>query len=860
MSRHQHTRSRSGGSGSRRNEGASGNNNEDDAPGYCKGASSETDNNNCETNNTCDPSLLRNNNYDSSDENRDAESTASGSDTSETDRRLKVKERQIMVAQLQDGDNKADILSVDESNHETKNNNMIRCQQQRGEQELLDEILYPTIDLQITSSDSSDILRPNPSMSSNDSGLSLPEQILQHRLQRKPKLFQQHKHHGQYVRYQSKSPEQHRRKAPIVHVPLASTPFSDDEFENDNASTVASSNGASNDYVDLRRRLKLHEDYPLEDDSHASSPLASLPQKPICRFPEEADRKRIVGCLAVVLASSYAYETAPHLLIKETIVDGSDVEGFNEGTLSESGSTSLDHGCGHRDIDTNNGDIDSEADSCGTSIHPHLQLHKKQQHLIEQSRKHKHRSQSLRNRGYSSGSLSAKNTPPAASSNPTPSFSFNTSAATRIFDKVGLQNPPPSLSTELAEIRHRIRRHAILSELLISSAEMLLLDPSHAKAFLPMLDGLLTKVEGPQANNTSMDDRSSHENINSDGTNRQSWKGRGFGGGGLAVANMMGDEDIPMQPSDPTINDIPLRTMQLNCVTVTTSSSSLTSDVQTRESSNISSTNTMHEEGGGLKSANVHEPSQSSSRVNVTATAGDHCDPSLSPSTYAPLDTAIIEGDLVAPFLQTLTPGAGFQCIALLLLNHLLRDGRGYDARVRHAFKRLAVIVISHELKVGGILCLDSDDDDEDLDAILWGKTTERAGGNEYLNDANELALLATRKFEALEHAIAGKLISLSADRDSDIRTTNARSNDHTQSPRVRRAARSASSLSSSTHGRIALAPKETITSSQYGVSREQLLRGIKVGTAGAVGATLFALTGGLAAPGIAAGLAAVGK
>ena len=37
-------------------------------------------------------------------------------------------------------------------------------------------------------------------------------------------------------------------------------------------------------------------------------------------------------------------------------------------------------------------------------------------------------------------------------------------------------------------------------------------------------------------------------------------------------------------------------------------------------------------------------------------------------------------------------------------------------------------------------------------------------------------------------------------------------------------------------------------------------MRGIKVGAAGAVGATLFALTGGLAAPGIAAGLAAVGE
>ena len=48
--------------------------------------------------------------------------------------------------------------------------------------------------------------------------------------------------------------------------------------------------------------------------------------------------------------------------------------------------------------------------------------------------------------------------------------------------------------------------------------------------------------------------------------------------------------------------------------------------------------------------------------------------------------------------------------------------------------------------------------------------------------------------------------------------------------------------------------------SSHHGISREQLLRGMKVGTAGAIGATLFAITGGLAAPGIAAGLAAVGR
>ena len=47
-----------------------------------------------------------------------------------------------------------------------------------------------------------------------------------------------------------------------------------------------------------------------------------------------------------------------------------------------------------------------------------------------------------------------------------------------------------------------------------------------------------------------------------------------------------------------------------------------------------------------------------------------------------------------------------------------MRDGRGYDARVRQAFKRLAVIVISHEIKVGGILRVDLDE--ESLEELLW--------------------------------------------------------------------------------------------------------------------------------------------
>ena len=235
-----------------------------------------------------------------------------------------------------------------------------------------------------------------------------------------------------------------------------------------------------------------------------------------------------------------------------------------------------------------------------------------------------------------------------------------------------------------------------------------------------------------------------------------------------------------------------------------------------------------------------------------------------SSTIYAPLETAIVEKDLVAPFLQTLTPGAGFRCIALLLLNHLLRDGRGYDARVRQAFKRLAVIVISHEIKVGGILRVDLDE--ESLEELLWddgmpSQQQQQQQSNTMekeevaFDTVDELARLATRKFEAMEAAIAAKLITLSGSTEVD---TESRSS--TRSSKKKGSSVAASSPSSSTHGRIALAPKETPLSSQHGISREQLLRGIKVGTAGAVGATLFALTGGLAAPGIAAGLAAVGE
>lgn len=97
--------------------------------------------------------------------------------------------------------------------------------------------------------------------------------------------------------------------------------------DDDQSSTVASSNGAS---IDYSRSAAQHLKSPATQTNSTNNlgnnsssreettPLHSLPQRPIlCSFPDEVDRKRIVGCLAAILASSYPYETAPHLLVKK---------------------------------------------------------------------------------------------------------------------------------------------------------------------------------------------------------------------------------------------------------------------------------------------------------------------------------------------------------------------------------------------------------------------------------------------------------------------------------------------------------------------------------------------------------------
>jgi hypothetical protein len=171
------------------------------------------------------------------------------------------------------------------------------------------------------------------------------------------------------------------------------------------------------------------------------------------------------------------------------------------------------------------------------------------------------------------------------------------------------------------------------------------------------------------------------------------------------------------------------------------------------------------------------------------------------------------DSDILRGFLECLSPGAGFRCLSLVLLEHLLKSEQGYDARVRHVFKKLGVIVLVHEME---------------REQYSFGLDGEKI---QLLTNA-ELVELATRKFEALEHGIAAKLIRLSEIQRNQGGGDNRRAD--------------------------TAAPNGSRRQLRRGISRQQLMRGLKVGSVGLVAGTLFAVTGGLAAPGIAAGIAAI--
>ena len=142
----------------------------------------------------------------------------------------------------------------------------------------------------------------------------------------------------------------------------------------------------------------------------------------------------------------------------------------------------------------------------------------------------------------------------------------------------------------------------------------------------------------------------------------------------------------------------------------------------------------------------------------------------------------------------------------------------GYDARIRHVMKTLGVIVLVQDMKRDPVERID----------------VTKLDGPDALS-YKELIARATRKFESLEHSIARRIIRLS-EPSADQQMQNA---SHQQ--------------------RLPRGPNNhKLFKSRPVITREQLVRGVKIGSAGIVAGTLFALTGGIAAPGIAAGVAAV--
>ncbi|GAX20178.1 hypothetical protein FisN_12Hh023 [Fistulifera solaris] len=255
----------------------------------------------------------------------------------------------------------------------------------------------------------------------------------------------------------------------------------------------------------------------------------------------------------------------------------------------------------------------------------------------------------------------------------------------------GQSSGNPHQAAKKALSRHRRRRYNVLSELLLSSADLLMVDKGSAKAFLPML----SKLMFPQAQESFVDSETSMDF-------RRSRK-----------------DDV---------------------------------------------TKRRH------KSQDV-------------------------------VSQCIDNVDFLRPFLESMSPGSGFRCLALCLLQHLLRNEKGYDARIRYAFKEVGVFVLIHDLEK------------DPVDVYLQERFSR---GKE--ERSRKLIELATRKFEFLEHWIARELLKHS--NEAKVPSTNeSRGGDNGSNNQSK--------------------------AYEY----EQMMRRLKIGGAAIVAGTLFAVSGGLAAP-----------
>lgn len=188
------------------------------------------------------------------------------------------------------------------------------------------------------------------------------------------------------------------------------------------------------------------------------------------------------------------------------------------------------------------------------------------------------------------------------------------------------------------------------------------------------------------------------------------------------------------------------------------------------------------------------------------------------------------------PYLITFSSQkAAFQCITLLLCRFILcsadnnnahstkHNYLGYDARIRAVFKALAVLLLSHfsilkQTQNNAVLLHESD----------VGAITDQHWAN------------ATRTFEALENMVSQKLITF------------ASSQQHQHQRQHQKL------LNKDNNSGTAMDHMSERIRTNAPSTRDKVIRGLKVGGASIAAGALFALTGGLAAPALASGVAAI--
>lgn len=472
--------------------------------------------------------------------------------------------------------------------------------------------------------------------------------------------------------------------------------------------------------------------------------LSSLPKQPISNFPNESDRKRIIGCLASILSRMYDYEN--YGLLNYTSYnhgdndyddDNNDINAKGERTQIQLESIendkftvvpveSMEYNVDDMDeIDVNQDDEPTSTPFGGKKIHKGLPVTKS----LPSPDKKKKASPSKQNQSNNTNNRR------------------NRASKSAIFEQE----------------QYRRRRHEVYCSFLVFAADLLLLDKSNAVAFLPLLGSMLgeDKDKPPIKNNNQ------------------------------SVKNATGNDIVPP-------------------------STAASGRLENKNRNKNNSEESRKSEPELILRGWTHDEEEASIGLSPAPSTDSYYNHSNHRNGASPqVETSIPDkeskkskkdtwdnNDILIPFVESLSPGAGFQCLALLLTNYLLRSQVGYDARIRHILKKLGIVLISHDMKTSG----DYENKNDDY-----------------------LARLATRKYEALEDAVALKLLKLSAAQEKEAALEGKKADNTTDSDTKR------------------------------SLIRKRIVTGLKVGSAGIAAGTLFAVTGGLAAPGIAAGLAASG-